>query len=148
MISALKQAWTNLLKKPSTIKYPFEKTYTPPNIRGLIKYNEEKCIFCLKCESVCPPKAIIFETSIEDGKQTYNYNPYLCIYCHECVRACPEPGKDGALWQDSDQARPGTKEDNVNQGWRELQESAAKNREEWKKIKKSKTQKESGIVES
>lgn len=32
--------------------------------------------------------------------------------------------------------------DNINQRWRELQDSAIKNREEWKKIKKAKAQKE------
>jgi len=138
MIDALKMAWKNLLTPPSTVKYPFEKTYTPPNLRGLIKYNEEKCIFCLKCESVCPPRAIVFDTSLDDGKQTYNYNPYLCIYCNECVRACPKPGKDGALWQDEDQASPALKGDNVNEKWRILQNEASFNRDEWKKIKKSK----------
>jgi NADH-quinone oxidoreductase subunit I len=144
MIDALKLAWSNLFKEPNTKKYPFEKTYTPPNIRGLIGYNEEKCIFCLKCENVCPPRAIVFDTELEEGKQTYHYNPYLCIYCQECVRACPEPGKDGALWQEEDVCPPALKAENPNQKWRQLQIEAEKNRSEWKKIKaqKKKAQKE------
>lgn len=124
-----------MFKPPATVKYPFEKTYTPANVRGLIGYNEAKCIFCLKCEDVCPPNAIVFDTNPDDGVQKYHYNPYLCIYCGECVRACPEPGHDGALWQEENVASPGIASQNINESWGKLQCEAAANREAWK-IKK------------
>lgn len=135
MIQALFEAFKNIFKKHSTTPYPFEPTYKPKNFRGLIKYNEDKCIFCLKCESVCPPNAIIFDQSIDDGSYSYNYAPYLCIYCGECVRACPEPGKDGALWQDEEATKPSSKK-SLNDEWFELESKALKNKIRWKEIKK------------
>ncbi len=137
MTSALIQSFKNLFKKPATIPYPFAPTYKPKDFRGLIKYNEEKCIFCLKCESVCPPQSIIFDQSIDDGKYKYHYNPYLCIYCGECVRACPEPGHDGALWQDEEAAKVvANKVSQVNDDWFALEKRAESNKERWKEVKK------------
>jgi ferredoxin len=62
-------------------------------------YNEELCIFCDKCENICPPGAIKFEViDLQSGKKEYNYNPYLCIYCGACVDACPK-SEEGCLIQ-------------------------------------------------
>jgi len=139
MTSAFIQSFKNLFKKPVTKNYPFEPTYKPKDFRGLIKYNEEKCIFCLKCESVCPPQSIIFDQSTEDGKYKYHYNAYLCIYCGECVRACPEPGHDGALWQDEEAAKPiAYSKAQVNDDWFTLEKRAEENKIRWKEIKKEK----------
>jgi len=95
MFKSIKKAFQNIFKPPVTIKYPVEPIIKEKNYRGLIEYNKEECIFCLKCEKACPPTAIIFDKNDDDTK-TYTYDPYLCIYCGECVRACPKP--DLALW--------------------------------------------------
>ena len=81
----------NFFSRPITVRYPEEPSPPPENYRGLIVYREELCIFCTKCEMVCPPGAIRF-TYAENGSKEFHYNPYLCIYCGECVRACPKPG--------------------------------------------------------
>lgn len=94
----------NLFSKPVTVKYPQEPSPPPEGYRGLIVYKEDLCIFCTKCELVCPPGAIRFTYS-EDGNKKFHYNPYLCIYCGECVRACP---KQGCLTQVEDLAPPET----------------------------------------
>jgi NADH-quinone oxidoreductase subunit I len=94
----------NLFSKPATVKYPSEPSPPPLGYRGLIIYRKELCIFCTRCEMVCPPGAIRF-TRKEDGTKEFHYNPYLCIYCGECVRACPKPG---CLTQSEKVAPPAT----------------------------------------
>lgn len=136
MISALMQAYGNLFKKPATRLYPIEASPVAKNYRGLIKYNEQHCIFCLKCEDVCPPGAILFDTEVDSGKQTYFYNPYLCIYCSECVRACPEPGHDGALWQEEELIEPSTDTQATQDDWFDLEARYMDNREAHKEKKK------------
>ena len=99
MISMFVESLKNLVSKPQTINYPFSPSPEPKGYRGTILYNEELCIFCDKCENICPPGAIKFEVvDIENNKKQYNYNPYLCIYCGACIDACPK-SKEGCLIQ-------------------------------------------------
>lgn len=136
MLKALIQAFTNLLKLVYTVKYPFEEDIVlPKDYRGLIKHNDEECIFCDKCEKACPPKAIVFYQHT-DGTKEYKYNPYLCIYCGECVRACPKP--DEALWQSDKKQMSASKEDDVNNTWFAWQREAAQSRETYAAMKKAK----------
>lgn len=106
-------ALSNLFRKPATIKYPFEPTYIPNDYRGLIEHHPELCIWCRRCELVCPPGAIVFSQSIT-GEQTYHYNRAVCIYCGECVRNCPKPG---AILQTPVPAKPALKDENINNMW-------------------------------
>jgi NADH-quinone oxidoreductase subunit I len=123
MLAQIKKAFVNLFKTPQTHEYPKESIEKAKNFRGLIAYNEEECIFCLKCEKVCPPEAILF-TPVDEAKKRvknqklYNYNAYLCIYCGECVRACPKP--DLALWQTDKKPKVGLISDNINQNWQKI----------------------------
>lgn len=146
MITAMMNAFSNLFKKPATIQYPFEATPKAKDFRGLIMYEESKCTFCVQCEAVCPPGAILFDQNLENGQLKYFYNPYLCIYCKECVRACPEPGHDGALWQVEETIEPSTDQKSVNDAWFELEKSVAHNREAWKEIKKAKKAQEAAAT--
>ena len=132
MIQGMLTSLTNLFKKPATINYPFESVPKAPRYRGLIHYNENNCIFCLKCETACPPEAILF-TRDPEGQDHYHYNPYLCIYCGECVRACPEPGKEGALWQDEDLIAPATFESEPGKAWEAVEAEAASSKAAYKK---------------
>jgi NADH-quinone oxidoreductase subunit I len=126
MFKSICKALSNLFKKPQTIDYPLSPIEKPKDYRGLIEYGEEHCIYCLKCEKVCPPGAILFvptdnPSANEKNKksQKYEYNPHLCIYCGECVRACPKP--DEALWQSEKKPWIGVKEDGVNSNWFEIE---------------------------
>lgn len=126
MKSSIIQAFKNLLSKPITIDYPASPIIKPFGYRGLIKYEETECIYCLKCEKACPPEAILFvktdnPSSNEKNKKglEYLYNPYLCIYCQECVRACPKPSL--ALWQSEEKPLSGIMEDKVNEKWFEIE---------------------------
>ena len=127
------EALTNLFRKPFTVKYPFEKTYIPDDYRGMIVHNPELCIWCRKCEMVCPPGAIIFSQAM-DGKQTYHYNRAVCIYCGECVRQCP---KAGALTQSGVPGNPAVKAENINKGWKVTCDEALKSRADYMAAKKA-----------
>lgn len=122
MLRSFIEALKNLFKKPKTIDYPITPIEKDKDYRGLIEYNQEECIYCLKCEKACPPGAILFvpvENPPENEKNKkgllQHYNPYLCIYCQECVRACPKPDK--ALWQSDKKPPIGIKDDKVNENW-------------------------------
>lgn len=134
MLKEMIRSLTNVFKKPHTTQYPFEEVKKPKNYRGLIEYNEEHCIFCDKCEKVCPPNAIHFLQDVNDGSKQYRYNPYLCIYCGECVRECPK--MDEALTHSDKKPTPATKLDKVNEEWFEYQKKCREAREEYKINKK------------
>jgi len=124
----------NVFKKPVTTQYPFEPTFIPEDYRGLIGFEESLCIWCRRCEAVCPPGAIVFSQDME-GKQTYHYNRAVCIYCGECVRACP---KEGALFQSNVPAPCALKAENINNGWNQLYAEALESRELYAAEKKRK----------
>lgn len=79
----------SLFKKPATVNYPAEPLPMPPNFRGKLKFDADKCIGCLICTKDCPTNAITirkvgekqFEAEIDLGK---------CIYCAQCVDSCPK----------------------------------------------------------
>lgn len=114
----------NLFRKPVTKNYPVEQTFIPDDYRGLIGFNEDLCIWCRRCEMVCPPGAIVFSQDLE-GKQTYHFNRAVCIYCTECVHACPA---EGAIYQTAEPAKCALKEENINNGWNTLYAEALKSR--------------------
>jgi ech hydrogenase subunit F len=134
MFKSMVQAFLNLFRPIRTHRYPAEEIVIPSGYRGLIEHNHEACIYCDKCEKVCPPGAIHFYQN-DDGTKTYRYNPWLCIYCGECVRACPKP--EEALWQSETKQSCAVKEDGVNEGWFIYEDACRKSREEYAANKKS-----------
>ena len=136
MLQAMLQSVKNLCSKPNTCSYPAaDSPKKAPNYRGLIVFDEPKCIYCLQCEDVCPPCAILFTQNLEDGKYTYHYNPYLCIFCGECVRICPD--KADALSQMETPAEPGTDTFAINDNWTMLTKEAIESKIKYKEIKKA-----------
>ncbi len=134
MFKAMLNAVTNIFKPPHTLNYPAEPIPHPDKYRGLIEYGEEHCIFCDKCEKVCPPGAILFYHNM-DGTKKYHYNPYLCIYCGECVRACPKPHE--ALWQSETKPLPAGSVEDVNGQWFDLEREVEKSKEAYAAFKKA-----------
>lgn len=135
MREMLLESIRNLFRKPSTLRYPEEPSPPPENYRGLIVYKRELCIFCTKCELVCPPGAIRF-TYHGDGEKEFHYNPYLCIFCGECVRACPKPG---CLVQ-VDEVPPVAAQGEV-PDWERLEKFAENSKREWLRAGKKQNKK-------
>jgi formate hydrogenlyase subunit 6/NADH:ubiquinone oxidoreductase subunit I len=62
----------------------------PPDFRGRIKYDREKCNYCQLCKRVCPAHAIDVERSKEEGKPgIFRIYAARCISCAQCVETCP-----------------------------------------------------------
>ena len=58
-----------------------------PAIPKLI-VDEQKCIRCGICQSVCPTQAIHVD------KHSFSFNPPFCIACGHCVAVCPHAALD------------------------------------------------------
>lgn len=82
-----KEVLSNVLRKPATIRYPFEKIVKPKDFRGKLKFYAEKCIGCKLCMKDCPSNAI---TIVEVGPKKYEAIVDLdkCIFCGQCVDSC------------------------------------------------------------
>ena len=62
------------------------------SLAPVVRVDEEKCVNCHMCISVCPVKYCI------DGSgDTVTINHDLCIGCGNCIRGCTH---DARLWQD------------------------------------------------
>jgi len=105
--SMLSQVFSQMFKKPFTNKFPAKyipssttkfledvgagraKTIppveTPPNFRGKIQYDKEKCIGCKLCIKVCPTEAIEYK---EKEKKIKIYLA-RCCFCSQCNDVCP-----------------------------------------------------------
>jgi formate hydrogenlyase subunit 6/NADH:ubiquinone oxidoreductase subunit I len=76
-----------LVRKPNTMKYPYEKAKVQKNFRGKLRYDAEKCIGCRICERVCPADAIEIKKVAEKSYKAYVYLD-RCVYCGQCVESC------------------------------------------------------------
>lgn len=75
----------NLSSGYATRMYPVTKREPFPESRGEL-YNEiDKCIFCKKCQMVCPSVCI----SVDNKAATWTCDAFACVYCGYCVEACP-----------------------------------------------------------
>ena len=79
---SIKKFMENVEKGKTKINPPIT---TPPEFRGKIVYDREKCIGCQLCIKVCPPKAIEFK------KEEKKIRIYVarCIFCSQCNDICP-----------------------------------------------------------
>lgn len=89
MSKTLKMILQNIIKGPSTIKYPFEDSPAPEKLRGKIKHNPEACVACHMCEYVCAGGAIRIQES--DDKQGIDFVVWhnTCTFCGLCEHYCP-----------------------------------------------------------
>lgn len=66
----------------------------PPNFRGKINYDKDKCTGCGLCIRVCPAYAI--ELTIpgkdEKGREIKKVMFYVsrCAFCSQCIDVCPK----------------------------------------------------------
>lgn len=89
MGSFLKIALRNLIKGPSTDKYPFGETFVPEKLRGKIKHNPEICMACRICEHVCAGGAIRIEEVADGSGLDFVVWHNSCAFCGLCEHYCP-----------------------------------------------------------
>lgn len=75
--------------KTSPEKIEFHVEPVPCSTQPL-KYDENLCIGCNRCASVC--QCDILLPSPEKGKHPIVMYPGECYYCGACVMVCPRPG--------------------------------------------------------
>lgn len=115
-MSMLTEVWKLLLRRPFTNRFPAKyapknvhsflrrvesgkakivpPVSTPPDFRGRIKYDADKCIGCGLCIRVCPTKAIEWNTENQGDatSKTRKIKIYIsrCCFCAQCTEICPK----------------------------------------------------------
>ena len=76
----------NLVTKPATRKYPFEKREPYEKARGCIDADISNCTFCGICQKKCPAGAI----KVSKDARSWEIDSYKCIICNVCTESCPK----------------------------------------------------------
>ncbi|MEO0132371.1 MAG: 4Fe-4S binding protein [candidate division WOR-3 bacterium] len=85
----LGEAIRALFKGPYTLKFPKVPSIPPQGFRGVIVFNQEKCIGCGACVEVCPANARAIQDDLEQKVRKVIHYQERCIYCGQCVNYCP-----------------------------------------------------------
>jgi len=85
----LKRAASNLVRKPFTRQYPFEKPEVAERFRGLMKLDLDKCVGCGLCARDCPAGAIEMRFYPHANRRVPVFHVYKCVFCYQCADSCP-----------------------------------------------------------
>jgi len=61
-----------------------QKVEVTPAVKTIL-FNDELCIHCGACASVCFPGAL----HLKEGSRKLKFSPEKCVACELCIKACP-----------------------------------------------------------
>ncbi len=94
----------NVVTRPVTRFYPFEKAHVPAGFRGVPRFTPESCTGCKVCMKDCPAEAIEIQIETLPAEPAVEGQPaprpkrkmsmvlYLdrCVHCARCSEVCPK----------------------------------------------------------
>ncbi|MCX8205425.1 MAG: NADH-quinone oxidoreductase subunit I [Candidatus Nezhaarchaeota archaeon] len=83
----LKSVFSNIFKRPATVKYPFQRLEPPEGFRGRHEVDWAKCIGCGTCARDCPAFAIEIVNTAQGPRTSIDLAK--CIFCYQCADSCP-----------------------------------------------------------
>ena len=70
----------NIIHRPVTVLYPYEKEWVPENYRGRPGLRYDKCVGCGMCARMCPTACIKIVDSVDDEYEIAEYTRYDLLY--------------------------------------------------------------------
>jgi len=84
----IKEAIVSLFTKPYTTKFPFKPHKPFERFRGKPVVDDNLCVGCEACSSVCPTGAIKINDNAETRIRTITRDYSVCIFCGQCEANC------------------------------------------------------------
>lgn len=84
----VKEALISLFTFPYTTKYPFKPHKPFKNFRGKPVVDDERCVGCEACASICPAGAIQLIDDVKNKVRTIRRDFGFCIFCGKCEDYC------------------------------------------------------------
>ncbi len=89
LTTILRDAFSGLLQRPATVRYPAQRRPVPARLRGALTWNPEKCTGCGLCVKDCPSNAVELITLDKATKRfVIRYHADRCTFCSQCVQNC------------------------------------------------------------
>jgi len=84
----LGEAVRAVIRGPFTLDFPRVSSPVAPSFRGIMVFEEDKCVVCGACAEVCPAAARELTDFPDRQVRRITHHQERCIYCGLCEAAC------------------------------------------------------------